>query len=482
MSQQPMEKSSNYSHGQLATQVNHSVDKMMLSQQPHQRPKRNSNFVIGIVIGVVATIIGTKFIGNNPANQSVSQETLANISSATSNTVSQSITTTTAKIINVESKIEATGIILPYELIPVMSQVNNLQIKSILVDEGDFVNQGQVLIRLDDAVLQAERRQAQAVVQQAQARLAELKAGARREELARAKESINIVRSEILEAQADLRLAQVKLERNRQLQVEGAISRDRLDELVNEALVKKTSLERSKAKLREAQQQLLELQKGPRREVIAQAQASLAEALARVKLIETRLKETIIIAPVNGKVAKRNARVGDVTSAGNNQELFTIIQDGKLELEVRVPESELRNIRPQQRVEISSTADQSINLIGIVRDINPIIDRESRQGIVNVDLPVDNGLKPGMFIQANIITTTEPRLTIPMAAVIPQNNGKGTVYVLQENNMVKSQPVSLGEIVDNNAIEILSGIRSGDTIALKGVDYLQDGNTVDVVQ
>jgi multidrug efflux pump subunit AcrA (membrane-fusion protein) len=384
-------------------------------------------------------------------------------------------------MINVASKIETTGTVVAYELIPVMSKASNLQITEVLVDEGDIVTQGQTLIRLDDSVLKAELKQAQALVQQAKARLAELKAGTREEELARAQESVKIAQADILQAEADLELAQAKLQRNRQLEAEGAIATDRLDEFVNDELVKKSNLQKNRARLREAQQRLLELQKGARKEVVAQAEASLAEAQARVKLIETRLQDTIVTAPVNGQVAQRNAKVGDVASVSSNQNLLTIIQDGRLELEVRIPESELRDIAPQQKVKISSTANPNLNLTGIVRDINPIIDRDSRQGIVNVDLPVNSGLKPGMFVQASIITTISPSLTIPMKAVIPENNGQGTVYVLQENNTVKAQQVSLGEIVDNEAIEILSGIQLGDIVALKGANYLQDGNAVDLV-
>ena len=480
MSQQPIQKSNNHTNGKLATEVNTSVEEMIKSEESPQKLPRNYSLIIGIGIGIITSMVGINLFGQNQAPESVSTTTPV-ISSTTRSNVSQTITTTTAQIMDVESKLAATGTILPYELIPVMSKANNLQIIEVLVDEGDVVAQGQILIRLDDSLLKAELKQAQAVVQQAQARLAELKAGTRAEELARAKESVNIAQADILQGEADLQLAQAKLQRNRQLEVEGAIAADRLEEFVNDELVKKSNLQKNRARLREAQQRLLELQKGARKEVLAQAQASLSEAQARVKLIETRLKDTIVKSPVNGKVAERNARVGDVASASSNQKLLTIIQDSRLELEVRVPENELRDIAPQQKVKISSTANPNLNLTGIVRDVNPIIDRDSRQAIVNVDLPTNNDLKPGMFVQASIITTTSPSLTIPMKAVIPQNNGQGTVYVLQENNTVKAQQVSLGKIVDNEAIEILSGIQLGDIVALKGVNYLQDGNAVKIV-
>ena len=233
--------------------------------------------------------------------------------------------------------------------------------------------------------------------------------------------------------------------------------------------------------MREAKERLLELQRGARQEVIAQAQASLSEAQQRVNVIKTRLEDAIVTAPVSGKIAQRNAKVGDIASASSSQPLVTIIEEGRLHVEVQVPENELNKINSQQKVQIFSTANPELNLTGIVSYINPIIDRDSRQGIVNVDLPVNNDLQAGMFVQVNIITNTSTRLAIPVAAVIPQNNGQGTVYLLQDDNTVTAQSVSLGKIINDEAIEVLSGIQVGDIIALKGVNYLQDGNGVNIV-
>ena len=482
MSQQPIDTRQSYPENNSVVSHGEMMD-TFTEQDSQPKPKNNiKNLIVGITIGIIGTIVAMKFIGANPNPTSESAATNPVSANQVSTKASQSVTTTQPQIISVASKIEATGTIVPFELIPVTSQANNLLIKEVLVDEGDIVSQGQVLIRLDDSVLRAELRQAQAAVKQAQARLAELKAGTRQEELARAEENINVIQSEILQSESDLQLAKTRLERNRQLEAEGAISKDSLDEFINAQQVQATNLQRNKARLREAQQRLLELQKGARQEVIDQAQAGLSEAQARVKLTEARLADTIIKAPASGKIAERNARVGDVTSSFSEEKFLTIIQDGRFELQVRVPEGELRKIKPQQKVKISSTANPNLNLTGIVRDINPIIDQDSRQGTVNVDLPVGNGLKTGMFVQASIITDTQPRLTVPMAAVVPQNNGQGTIYFIQPDNTVQARTVTLGDIVDNQAIEIVSGIELGETIALKGVNYLQDGVKVEIVE
>lgn len=437
--------------------------------------KKGNGLILGILIGIIGTMIGLKIINGNPTPETTPAS--SPIATETTNTT-QTISTTTAQIKQTDRKIEATGTVSPYELIPVMSQSSNLQIKEVLVDETDIVTQGQVLIRLDDSILQAELKQAEAGVAQAQARLAEVKAGTRKEELQRARENVNFAEADLLQAESDLQLARTKLARNKQLEAEGAIPRDRLDELINDESTKKFNVTKNQAKLREAKQKLAELQKGERQEVIAQAQANLVEAQTRVKLVEARLKDTIIQAPVNGKIAERNARVGDVTSSFNDRKLLTIIEEGRLELQVKVPENQLKEIVSGQKVLISSSATPNLPLTGIVREINPIIDAQSRQGIVKVDLPDNHNLKSGMFVQTSIITNTKSSLTVPMSAVLPQRDSTGVVYIVKPDNTVKMQPVSLGEIINNEDITIISGLNVGDIIALKGVNYLQDGSKI----
>lgn len=438
---------------------------------------QNNSLILGILIGVITTFVGLKLMEENPAQTTANSRPVV---TASSPTVSQTITTTEVTLTQVAETIFANGTVTARELVPVMSQADSLQIKQILVDEGDLVNQGQTLIRLDDQILQAELKQAQASVTQAQARLAELKAGARQEELQRAREKVKFAMAEVLQAESDLALAETRVQRNRQLEAEGAIAQDRLDEFLNDKLTKQSNLAKAKARLQEEKQQLLELETGVRPEIIAQAQANLAEAQGKVSLIQAKLAETNVTAPVSGKIAERNARVGDVTSAFNSQKLFTIIEAGKLELQLRVPETQLNQIKQGQKVKVTSSSNPDLNLTGIVTEIAPVIDAESRQGIVKVDLPNRDDLQPGMFLQAEIITSTQPRLTVPMNAVLPQNDGTGKVFLLQSDNRVKAQTVTLGEMLDGDLLEILAGLSGGEKIAVKGLAYLKDGDLITV--
>jgi multidrug efflux pump subunit AcrA (membrane-fusion protein) len=428
--------------------------------------------LLGVTLGSLLTLAATRLLPNKAETAAAPPA-----QAQTQNLPRLAVTTALVELTPVNRTLKATGTVTPAEQIPVLSQATGLQIQQTLVEEGEWVRQGQLLARLDDTLLQAQRAQAEANIAQAQARLAELEAGNRREAITRAQEAVNRLQAEILQAESDWQLAQKRVERNQTLQAEGAIAQDRLDEVLNEERSKKAFLAQVQARLREAQAQLEELEAGPRAEVKAQALAQLAEAQSRLQLVQAQRQNTQILAPVSGKVVKRHAKVGDVTNP--QTPLFEIIEDGRLELHLQVPENQLRSIRLGQAVTISSDSDRSLNLRGQVQEIYPTVDVNSRQGIVKVSLPEPaTTLKSGMFLQGAIITETRKSLTLPLAAVLPQSNGDALVYVLRADNTVQAQLVKTGDILPSQQVEIVSGLEVGERVVLKGAAYLKDGDTV----
>ena len=430
--------------------------------------------VLGIGIGVLFALGATHLVSSQQSDAPTAAPPVA-----TSSAPSQSVTVAQVTSETVSRRLDATGSVAAFEMNPVMSQATGLQIQQVLVEEGQVVKAGQLLARLDDSVLQAQLSQAQASVAQAEARLAELRAGSRNEEIARAKEAVKSAESAVTAAESDLELARTRVDRNKMLQAEGAIARDRLDEVYNQERSSRSQLEQAQARLREANQQLAQLQAGPRREVITQAEAQLAQAQAQVQSTIAQLNNTRIVAPVSGKIAERNARVGDVTSG--SQTLFKIIENGRLELIVNVPETQLPQIQPGQSVTITSDADSSLQLSGKVREIDPMIDEASRQAQVKIDLPASAALKPGMFLRASITTSAAQGLTLPAKAILPQSDGSAIAYILQPDNTVKAQAVEVGELLGDNRVEIKSGLSVGDGVVVKGAAYLKDGDKVNVV-
>ncbi|WP_246844181.1 efflux RND transporter periplasmic adaptor subunit [Hydrocoleum sp. CS-953] len=218
---------------------------------------------------------------------------------------------------------------------------------------------------------------------------------------------------------------------------------------------------------------------------IDSAIANVSSDEARLEERQTQLAQTLLKAPANGIIAERIARVGDVTSS--NKMLFSIIKNNQLELQLEVPETQLPQVKIGTKVQITSDADSRIKMSGIVREIAPLVNEQTREATVKIDLPNSNLLRPGMFLRATITTATNQGLKIPAKAVLPQANGQSIVYVLQDNNQVKAVPVEVGEILSKNSdlanakIEVKNGLELGNKVVVAGGGYLKDGDIVKVI-
>ena len=429
--------------------------------------------LVGLGLGVLLTLGATRLLVPNASNNESEPVQIAESTAS-----AQAVTITEVETSNIDSIIDASGTVSAYESIPVMSQASGLQITEILAERGDFVDRGQVLARLNNKALLAQKVEAEAEVAQQKAALDELQAGSRVEEIAQAESRVENAKTAVVKAESDLELTQKRVERNRSLQTEGAITRDRLDQLLNEEKVAISDLEGTKANLNEAQQALAQLKAGSRPETIAQAKAQLDQARGRLQAIETQLEDTTIVAPAGGIIASREARVGQITST--SEMLFSIIQDGRLELRLKIPETLIGQIQTGQKVRVTSNADSNLQLTGEVREIEPTIDDASRQAIVKVDLPSNTKLKPGMFLRAAINTDTNPGLAVPIESLLPQSGNNAVAFVVQNDNTVKAQTIEMGEIINEQQIEVVSGLQSGDRVVLKGAAYLKDGDKIKI--
>ncbi len=429
---------------------------------------------LGIGLGVLLTLGATRlFLAPTASNNS---KPTANVTKSI--TPAQAVTVTKVTTTDIDNRLNASGTVTAYEKTPVMSQAEGLQIVEILAEKGDVVKQGQVLAKLDNRSILAQKAEAEGSLAQAQARLDELQAGTRTEEIAQAQAKVDNARSAIAKAESDLKLVQTRVERNRNLQSEGAITRDSFDQVLNQEQVTKSDLAGAKANFQEAQQALAQLKAGSRPQTIAQAQAELVQAKGRLEGIEAQLADTTVVAPSSGIVASRDAQVGQITSA--SQMLFSIIENGRLELKLQIPETLIGKIEPGQLVQISSNANQDLDLTGKVREIDPLIDDSSRQATVEVDLPSGTNLRPGMFLNAAISTNTSRGQAVPIEALLPQSDNQAIAFVLQSDNTVKAQTVKMGEILSGEKVEVIEGLQPGDRIVIEGAAYLQDGDRVKV--
>jgi HlyD family secretion protein len=168
--------------------------------------------------------------------------------------------------------------------------------------EGDAVAAGSELARLDTRELEAGLAAAEAQVDAVQARLVELEAGARPQEVATAEAAVRTAEQRAEEALRDA-------ERARTLLAGGAISRQALDRA-------ETTLDVAGAALEQAREQLALLVEGPRVETIRAQRAAVAQARANVARAEAALAHAVITAPFAGVVTVRHREPGEAVAAG----------------------------------------------------------------------------------------------------------------------------------------------------------------------
>ncbi len=403
---------------------------------PRKREKKKFGWQgvgLGIGLGIALTagagIILPKLTATNKAAPKAQQAA-----------PSQTVTVATAQTTRIARTLQATGSVAARDLIPVLPQANGLQLKQILVGEGQEVKAGQVMAVLDDSVLRTQIDGAsadvvskQAIVQQRQATLQQTRA-----------------------TFAD---TERTLDRYQTLASNGAISRQDLD-------TRRTTAATAREGVRVAEAN------------IGTAQADVRSGVAKVQQLETQLGQTQVRAPVSGVVAEKIANVGDVASG--TQKLFTIIGNGALELQALVPENQLPQLRISAPVQITSDSDRRVNLSGSIREIAPLVNAQSRQATVKIDIPATNLLRPGMFVRAAINTTTATGITVPSKAVLPQSDGSASVFLLLGEDKVQARRVELGSTVNGDIVEIKNGIQVGDRIVVAGAGYLKDGDRVQV--
>ncbi|MDP8963478.1 MAG: efflux RND transporter periplasmic adaptor subunit [Cyanobacteriota bacterium] len=351
---------------------------------------------------------------------------------------SQTVTVASAQASRIARVLNTTGTVAARDLVPVLPQANGLQVKQILVGEGQEVKAEQVMAVLDDSVLRAQIEGAKAEIESKQATVQQRQAALQQ---ARA-------------TQAD---AQRTLERFQILANNGAISRQELD-------TRSTTAATTAEATRVAQAN------------IGTAQADVRSSVAKLQQLQTQLGQTVVRAPVSGVVAEKIVNLGDVTNG--TQKLFTLIGNGALELQAQVPATQLSQVRTGASAKITSDSDSRVSLSGTVREIAPLVNAQSRQALVRIDVPATTLLRPGMFARAAITTTTNTGVTVPNKAVQPQSDGSTMVFLLLGEDKVQARKVEVGEIVNGGNVEIKNGLKQGDRVVVAGAGYLKDGDRV----
>ena len=206
------------------------------------------------------------------------------------------------------------------------------------------------------------------------------------------------------------------------------------------------------------------------------ARARLDAAQAMEKAQRLRLAQTQVTAPDDGVISARTATVGAVAPAG--QELFRLIRGGRLEWRAEVAAADLAKLKPGQQVRIAPTGGDAV--AGRLRMLAPVIDLQTRNSLVYVDLPPNPTMRAGMFELGANQGMTLPHSAVQHSAVQVR---EGFSYVLRvgPDSRVSQVKVMSGRR-SGERVEILSGLAAADHIVASGAAFLGDGDLVRVVE
>lgn len=209
----------------------------------------------------------------------------------------------------------------------------------------------------------------------------------------------------------------------------------------------------------------------------ATAQARLDAAKAQIESNQLRLAQTQVVSPDNGVISARTATVGSLAQTG--QELFRLIRDHRLEWRAEVTTTDLYKLKQGMTAHVISPDPSQPKVTGQVRMIAPVIDPQTRYGLVYVDLPTTQAIRMGMFVKGEFDLGEKTAITIPQTALLLRD-GFSYVFVLGQNNRVTQKKVTTGRR-QNDRVEILD-LPLNVKVVSSGTGFLTDGDLVNVAQ
>jgi HlyD family secretion protein len=373
-------------------------------------------------------------------------------------------------------KIKTNGVVQPVRKINIGPREAG-RIAKLYIDEGSFVQKGQLIAEMERQGFQAQVNQYRALLLKAKADLQEKRNGYRPEEIAIAQADVQKYTAQVREAQSRLALATQRVKRREYPVSQGAISRDDLDAALNEEQSAKDNLQQAKFSLISAQQQLKKQLSGYTAEEITKAAAEVAQATAQLQFYETQLENTFIRAPFSGLITRRFAQEGDFvtpntsvsTNEGGTSASIAELASG-LEIEAKVPEVNMAQIKQNQPVEIRLDAFPEQVFQGRVRLIAPRGVKEENVTFMRVKVALATGqdkLKVGLNVKLTfLVNDIRNALVIPSAAVVSGKEGQVGVLLPDKDDQAKFHPIQVG-ITSGDKTQILGGLSEGERVFIQ---------------
>ncbi len=347
---------------------------------------------------------------------------------------------------SVRRAVDVVGTLAAVDEVTISSEADG-KVARILADLGDRVSAGQLLVQLDNEKQQYTYAQQQAALARTLAQYG-------------APDSEHLPE---LEETPDARRANADL-------VQATQAYDRASELFKRTLISQQALDDAKAALqskRAIYNSAIQNAKNLR--------ASIQASEATMKLAARQLRDTEIRAPFDGFVQKRMVNMGELVKT--QMPVMAIVRLDPLKVTAEIPEKMAPWINAGQAVDLKVDAFQDRTFTGKVSRISPAVNTATRAFPFEALVPNrDAVLKPGTFARVHIESgKVDSVLTVPYSA-LQYRYGVNRVFVVNGDKLAIRE-LSVGERVGDR-IEVMSGVKAGERVAITDVDLLVDGTPV----
>lgn len=314
-------------------------------------------------------------------------------------------------------------------------------VKSVPVAEGQTVQAKQILIELENTELQAGLQQAAINVQQAAAKLRQLR-----------EVQTPVTEQALKQALATQETSQHALQRSQELYEKGFTGQAALDESQRIAKV-------TQSQVFSLKDQMASLKEGGSESVLAQA--NLSQAKAGSELARARLRYAQISAPISGTLISRNVEPGDVVQAGKI--LMVLSPAGATELVAQIDEKHLSQLTLGQAATASADAYSKDQFTAVLSYINPGVD--AQRGSVTVKLKVPQApayLQQDMTVSLNIEVAKRSQAILVATEAVQEIEKSPWVYVIKNGKAVRL-PIQIG-LRGPGYCEVLQGLQAHEVV------------------
>jgi HlyD family secretion protein len=343
---------------------------------------------------------------------------------------------------DVARSVVATGKIQPITKVEVKSKASGI-VERLYVDINNRVTKGQQFV-------------AQVEAQRAQLASAEANVGTY---------EANIEQDKVNAAAPDLPMYKLTLDRNLEMQKEGIVSKQTLDDANKDYLAALTRRDSAKAQI------------GVDTAKLKQARAQVMQSQASLKQLEEQEGYTTILAPMDGVILSRDVEIGDAVSSilvlGSTATLVMTEGDvNEVYVDGKVDEADIAHVYMSQpaRIKVESFRDRTFN--GKVTKISPMGVEKDNVTTFEVRVSINNPggeLKALMTANAEILLDEHKGvLTVPENAVFYDNLKNASVEIPDKSQKdgTRKVPVTVG-LSNGSVTEIVSGLKEGDSVVLQ---------------